>query len=357
MPGQYQRFITLLEDFQEQGAFSQASFAVFDRQGVRVRGECGGVGVNTVFDLASLTKIFVTTALLRLSSQGTLNLDDPVLPLLDAPEESVRLRRVLAGATIASLLTHTSGLPAWYPLYAGTGSFWDRLEQAIAFEGEDGRPPMVYSDLGYMLAGQILERLSGLTLPEAVEEYVRKPLDLPVLAYLPPQADRRQALNGRALAISCYGNAIERRMCRERDIPFDGFRPEGVPVVGQVNDGNAWYYFGGVSGHAGLFSDSVGVAELGRFYLNTQEAPFLRAITEGPCGRGLGFEFGPRYPLGCGHTGFTGTSLYLSRERGVGGVLLTNRLTSPGQEAKNVDPCRLAFHQAILEAAQEEGWA
>ena len=64
---------------------------------------------------------------------------------------------------------------------------------------------------------------------------------------------------------------------------------------------------------------------------------------------------GPRYPQGCGHTGFTGTSLFLSRERGVGGVLLTNRLTSPGREAKNVDPCRIAFHEAIL-AADEEGW-
>lgn len=357
MGGQYQRFIALLEEFQEQGSFTQAAFAVFDRQGVQVLGDCGSVGADTVFDLASLTKIFVTTALLRLSAGGRLNLDAPVLPLLDAPEESVRLRRVLAGAGVASLLTHTSGLPAWYPLYAGTGSFWDRLEQAVAFEGEGGRPPMVYSDLGYMLAGRILERLSGLTLPEAVEQYVRKPLNLPVLAYLPPEADRRKALGGRALAISCYGNAIERRMCRERGISFDGFRPEGEPVAGQANDGNAWYYFGGVSGHAGLFSNCVGVAELGRFYLNTEEAPFLRALTEGPWGRGLGFEFGPRYPSGCGHTGFTGTSLYLSRERGVGGVLLTNRLTSPGQEAKNVDPCRLAFHQAILEAAQEEGWS
>ncbi len=355
MSKSYERFTRLLEHFQDQGCFAQASFAVFDRQGVRARGDCGGAGLEAVFDLASLTKVFVTTALLRLTAQGRLDLNALVLPLLDVPEKSVRLRRVLAQATAASLLTHTAGLPAWYPLYAGTGSFWERLEQAIEFEGEGGRPPMVYSDLGYMLAGRLLERLSGLSLPDAVEEYVRRPLGIPVLAYLPPGADRRQLLGGRPLVVSCYGNTIEREMCRERGISFDGFRPEGQPVEGQANDGNAWYYFGGISGHAGLFSNAAGVAELGRFYLNTQEAPFLRALEEGPWGRGLGFEFGPRYPQGCGHTGFTGTSLFLSRERGVGGVLLTNRLTSPGREAKNVDPCRIAFHEAIL-AADEEGW-
>ena len=151
MSKSYERFTRLLEHFQDQGCFAQASFAVFDRQGVRVRGDCGGAGLEAVFDLASLTKVFVTTALLRLTAQGRLDLNAPVLPLLDVPEESVRLRRVLAQATAASLLTHTAGLPAWYPLYAGTGSFWERLEQAIGFEGEGGRPPMVYSDLGYKI--------------------------------------------------------------------------------------------------------------------------------------------------------------------------------------------------------------
>ena len=356
MDGLNGRFTRLLEGFRAQGFFAQAAFAVFDRQGVRAQGGCGGAGPETVFDLASLTKLFTTTVLLRLAAQGRLDLDAPVLPLLDVPEGSFRLRRVLAGATASSLLTHTAGLPAWYPLYAGTGSLWDRLEQAIAFEGEGGRPPMVYSDLGLILAGRLAERVSGLALPEAVEEYVRRPLGIPALAYLPKGGDGQWALGSRPLAVSCFGNSIEREMCRERGIPFDGFRPEGIPVSGQANDGNAWYYFGGVSGHAGLFSDAAGVAALGRFYLNTEEAPFLRALEEGPYGRGLGFEFGPRYPGGCGHTGFTGTSLYLSRARGVGGVLLANRLAVPGQEAKNMDPCRVAFHEAVL-AAEEEGWS
>ena len=306
--------------------------------------------LETKFASASAGKVFVAVGILQMIETGRIALGDTLGKLLD-----MELGRIDPEVTVRQLLTHTAGLPAWYPLYAGTGSFWERLEQAIEFEGEGGRPPMVYSDLGYMLAGRLLERLSGLSLPDAVEEYVRRPLGIPVLAYLPPGADRRQLLGGRPLVVSCYGNTIEREMCRERGISFDGFRPEGQPVEGQANDGNAWYYFGGISGHAGLFSNAAGVAELGRFYLNTQEAPFLRALEEGPWGRGLGFEFGPRYPQGCGHTGFTGTSLFLSRERGVGGVLLTNRLTSPGREAKNVDPCRIAFHEAIL-AADEEGW-
>ena len=81
MSKSYERFTRLLEHFQDQGCFAQASFAVFDRQGVRARGDCGGAGLEAVFDLASLTKVFVTTALLRLTAQGRLDLNALVLPL------------------------------------------------------------------------------------------------------------------------------------------------------------------------------------------------------------------------------------------------------------------------------------
>ena len=141
-----------------------------------------------------------------------------------------------------------------------------------------------------------------------------------------PGADRRQLLGGRPLVVSCYGNTIEREMCRERGISFDGFRPEGQPVEGQANDGNAWYYFGGISGHAGLFSNAPGGAELGRVYRKTQGAPFLRALEEGPWGRGLGLEFRPRHPQGCGHTGFTGTIFWIDRSKKLFMVFLSNSI-------------------------------
>lgn len=344
----------LIESFAARGYFPQASFAVFNRQGILCRGACGGASPETVYDLASLTKLFTTTILLKLADEGRLELEGRVLPLLDVPAANGILRESLADATLAGLLTHTAGLPAWYPFYAGSGSLWDRMEQAIAHEEGGEKPPMVYSDLGFILAGRLAEQAAERSLPEAAEEYIRRPLGIEILRYL-PKGSPKDALAGRPLAVSCYGNSIERDMCRRRGICFDGFRPDGVPVAGEANDGNAWYYFGGVSGHAGLFSDIDGVAALGRFYLTADRHLFRLALRERSNRRGLGFECGPRYPGGCGHTGFTGTSLYLCPDRGIGGVLLTNRLAFPTGEAKNIDPCRRAFHEAILTAVEQGG--
>lgn len=344
----------LVQSFVERGCFPAASFAVFDRKGMLCQGACGNAEPETVFDLASLTKLFTTTILLKLVDAGRLGLEEPVLPLLDVPESNGILRERLAGVSLAGLLTHTSGLPAWYPLYAGTGNLWDRMEQAIALDAGIEKPPMVYSDLGFILAGRLAERVSGLSLPEAIESYVRRPLGIHILTYL-PKGDGRESLGGRPLAISCFGNDIEREMCRQRGLSFDRFRPEGVAVTGEANDGNAWYFFGGTSGHAGLFSDAAGVAALGQFYLSAEAAVFRQALEEQAYGRGLGFEFGSRYPRGCGHTGFTGTSLFLCQERGIGGVLLTNRLAFLSEKAKNIDPCRRAFHAAVLAAAKQGG--
>ena len=139
----------LIESFAARGYFPQASFAVFNRQGILCRGACGGASPETVYDLASLTKLFTTTILLKLADEGRLELEGRVLPLLDVPAANGILRESLADATLAGLLTHTAGLPAWYPFYAGSGSLWDRMEQAIAHEEGGEKPPMVYSDLGF----------------------------------------------------------------------------------------------------------------------------------------------------------------------------------------------------------------
>ncbi len=349
-----ERFSRLVQSFAEQGYFQAASFAVFDRQRILCQGACGDAVPETVFDLASLTKLFTATILLKLVDEGRLDLEEKVLPLLDVPEKNGILREHLAEVSLFELLTHTSGLPAWYPLYAGTGSLWDRMEQAVVLEAGREKPPMVYSDLGFILAGRLVEQAAERSLPEAVETYIRRPLGIRVLTYL-PKGCGREALEGRSLAVSCFGNGIEREMCRQRDISFDSFRPEGAAVAGEANDGNAWYFFDGVSGHAGLFSDAAGIAALGRFYLTAEAAVFHQAMEEQAYGRGLGFEMGPRYPSGCGHTGFTGTSLYLCPDRGIGGVLLTNRLAVPSGEIKNIDPCRRAFHEAVLAAPEQGG--
>ena len=340
----------ILQQYAEDGFYSNAVIAVCNRERVCFRLTYGETSPESVFDLASLTKLYTTTVLLKLLQERDIGVDTPVLKMLETPEECRRLRARLETATIRKLLTHTAGLPAWYPLYAARGTRWERMELALASEGRNVQPEMCYSDLGFMLAGWLAEQLAGKQLPELMETMIRKPLRIPCLTYLPHGNDMRM-LDGREIVVSSYGNEIERQMCEQRGICFDGFRSDGRAIQGEANDGNAWYCFQGVSGHAGLFSDAAGVSALGQFYLNTEGLLLREALCDQGYGRGLGFELGKRYPCGCGHNGFTGTILYLSRELGVGGVLLTNRLANHRGAAPNLENCRIAVHTTIVNNA------
>lgn len=335
----------LLEEYRKEAFFREASYAVFDRKGILCEGTCGGISSKTVFDLASLTKLFTTTLLLLLSEGKEQILQESPLKWLDISEKQGNLRKRLEQITVADLMAHTSGLPAWYPFYAGQGSFYQQTDRIL----ERYEPPgtMVYSDLNYILAGFLTEHLSGMTLEQGVEELLAKPLGLKTLSYY-PKGYWENTTPQFPLAVSSYGNAAEERMCRERGMVFHGFRPSDIPVLGEANDGNAWYFFDGVSGHAGLFSDAADLAEFGRFYLNTTNSLCMAAMEEKGFGRGYGFEFGDMYPEGCGHTGFTGTSLYLSPENGFGAVLLTNRLAFLRQEKlPDLRELRTRFHRLV----------
>ena len=137
-------------------------------------------------------------------------------------------------------------------------------------------------------------------------------------------------------------------MCAERGIAFAGWRPH-EPVRGQVNDGNAYYYFGGVAGSAGLFATAGAYEKLGRFFLNAEASLFVESQKEQEPTRGLGWQVGEMYPEGCGHTGFTGTSLYISRKRNLGVVAFTNRLFFPEENPNNPNEFRSALHRAVFE--------
>ena len=179
---------------------------------------------------------------------------------------------------------------------------------------------MVYSDIGYMLLREVLCAVTGLDFREVIRRYVSAPLRIDALRFCPDKS--------LPLVPSCRDNGVEENMCRERSLRFGGFRPHFTDVVGEPNDGNAWYYFHGVSGHAGLFGTAGAVAELGRFYLTTGDPVYLGAVTPQPgCGgRCLAFHTGGAFPTGCGHTGFTGTSLWIDSQACFGLALLTNRL-------------------------------
>ena len=236
-------------------------------------------------------------------------------------------------------MTHTSGIVPWYPFYADGRDFYTVLEHVLSTTPvETG---MAYSDLNFMLLGLIFTHVTGLTLREGLERYVKGPLGITEMAYGP--------VDPALCAPTCYGNQIEQRMCAERNITFDGWRPNGVAVQGACNDGNAYYYWNGASGHAGVFATAEALTRLCQFFLTTDRPMFRRAMETDICGRGLGFERGVNYPDGCGHTGFTGTSLWVSRTHDLGAVILTNKFYRPeGEPPGNSNEFRRAVHYALL---------
>ena len=286
---------------------------------------------ETVFDLASVTKLFTAAMVLRLAGSGRLSLDGRLSDVL--PETAAH--PYISRLTVRGLLTHTSGLIAWHPFYTELPeqNLFHVLGRMEAESG-NGKGTVEYSDLNYILLGEAVKRVTGLPLREAVARLISDPLKLSSVRYGPVEGNT---------AATEFGNQIEQRMCAERGLSFDGWRPGGIPIKGSVNDGNAYYYFGGVSGHAGLFGNAADLARFGELFVRGGEgliAPELvrDAVTEQAPGRGLGFECSDLYPAGCGHTGFTGTALWIVPEHSLSVSLLTNRLHTA--EPQNINRFR-----------------
>lgn len=327
----------VVRDFHARGYYPSAVCQVFNARETLCRFAVGEAREDSWFDLASVSKIVCATMLFSLMDEGRLSPEDEALPYLEGAGEATHAR--LAGVTLRSLLTHTSGIVPWYPFYADGRPFFASLEHVLATTPvEKG---MAYSDLNFMLLGLIFSRVSGLSLREGLERYLRRDLGVCEMAYGPVEA---------SLCVpSCFGNQIEKEMCRERGMRFDGWREDGVPVRGTCNDGNAFYYWHGASGHAGVFATADALTRLCQFYMNTEKPAFVRAMEEDVCGRGLAFAKGDVFPDGCGHSGFTGTSIYFSRAHNIGAVLLTNRLCRTSSAPANMQDARRALHNALLD--------
>ena len=337
----------LMQRYREAGYFPSAVVRVFNRREMLCTVCAGDAKEDSVFDLASLTKIATATQILRLCLQG-LSLETEIREVLPFLREDAELSARTEGITLRRLLTHTSTLPAWYPFYAlGDMPFPEALRTVLrrvpASRGVE------YSDLNFMLLGKLLEEIRGKPLQDCLREDLVLPLNLGTMTYLPDRS--------LPLIPSSFGNPIEERMCRERDCVFPAFRSRSVPVVGQANDGNCHYYFRGVAGHAGIFADAAACERLCQYYMNAREELLLEAQREqrDAPGRGLGFQTGTAYPRGCGHTGFTGTGLYFSRSGNVGAVSLTNRLFFPGENPNATGEFRRALQEAVFALAGEIG--
>jgi len=322
------------------GPIPGAAAAIGGRESERMacfgRTEPDGAAVtpDTWYDLASLTKVLSTTPLvLDAIAAGRL---DPMAPLRELVPEVAWLQPSpnLGDATILQLATHTSGLTAWQPLYTLGLDRATHLARLLHTPLEQPPGQIVYSDLGFMLLGYVLERL------------YERPLD--------------------ALARDLFA-----RIGLEAHVAFSA--PADAPVAptercpwrgrllrGEVHDENA-AAFGGVSGHAGLFATLRGVCGYARALLTCRLHPpaVLNYLSREHARtdqerRGFGWALmaagwsGGDFmsQRGIGHTGFTGTGLWLDLEYGTYTVLLTNRVYPSRHTESNIVALRRAFNHA-----------
>ncbi|HYV17809.1 MAG TPA: serine hydrolase domain-containing protein [Verrucomicrobiae bacterium] len=343
--------------------FPGASWLVGDARQVLFEGAVGNAtqaprpitaSVDTLYDLASLTKPLATGLLaVRLQVAGLLRLEDRLDHLL--PEW--RPRDPGPSLTLLDLLTHRSGLPAWMPLYALATDVPGRVA-AIA-SALRPHPPLVavtYSCPNYLLTGFALERVSGAPLDRLFRDQVTGPLGIADLGYRPDPAERPR------IAATETGNAHERALAGPPAAGYNAFRRD--LIWGEVHDHNAWT-LGGVAGNAGLFGTARAVWSLARHFLkegpsylqDEERSWFSHDFTPGlNQARSVGFQLastrgcsaGPDLsPRAFGHTGFTGTSLWIDpvAERVL--VLLTNRV-HPRHRDRDLHPLRREFHSRAL---------
>jgi CubicO group peptidase (beta-lactamase class C family) len=306
------------------------------------------VDESTPFDLASLTKPLVTaTLLVLLEQEGQLDLEASLGSVLSEAKGSP-----LGPRSLLSLATHTAGLAPWAPLFlrasSGDGYVAEILKQPPTLPA--GRT--LYSDLGYILLGVVLERATGRGLDALFDERIARPVGLVRTGF---------AAGGREFpdaAATERGNRYERALAGKAG---EGHRWRDAIPRGAVHDGNA-HGLGGVAGHAGLFGTADEVAQLAREILRPSVLPLDarardRLLRVAPpsdgrtvgmvtaawssAGRGILPDDGP------GHTGFTGTSLWLDVMTDRCYVLLTNRV-HPRVPERDFRWVRRGFHRLAV---------
>jgi serine-type D-Ala-D-Ala carboxypeptidase len=350
----------LLEDGRDQGVYTAAVALVGLKGELLWRGAAGRTGrevesppvsLNTLFDLASLTKPLATAlALMLLVSRGQLSLTTTLGDILKVPWLSPDKRPL----TLESLLAHRAGLPAWRPFYQEALAAPKDRRPALLARLAASEPPeyeaesaTVYSDLGFMLLQAVVEEVSGRDLDSFCRRELYQPLGLKTLGFTPKKQSGGE---------KCVFAATEEGLIPSRSIS------------GEVHDENAWAA-GGVAGHAGLFGTGpevfaltswlyrayhghseelkISPAVVRRFLTPVAQAsrtPGFDVPTPGQSSAGRFFS-----PQSVGHTGFTGTSFWLDLELGQMVVLLTNRVHL-GRDNDKIKAFRPRFHEAVSRA-------
>jgi CubicO group peptidase (beta-lactamase class C family) len=311
---------------------------------------------DTIYDLASISKIFTAVAVMQHVEQGLLGLEDRVADHLPRFAENGK-----GEVTVQHLLTHVGGLPAFINLYSAFPDVPSRLDAVLTVAPTS--PPgtaYVYSDLGLITLGLIVEKLSGQSLDAYVREHITAPLGMDETMYNPPAE-------------------LKDRIAATEYVEYYGYL-----VHGHVHDENA-YSLGGVAGHAGVFSTARDLAVLAQMFLHggrygdarilqpdTVESMFTDRIAEvtgvGGARRGLGPELeawfyhsGLTSPYSGVHTGFTGTSLVIDPLTETVVVLLTNSVhptrewSTTSVTRREVSTC-VAHALGIVPESVRGGW-
>lgn len=346
---QIERFLNLCR---EQRIFSGAVYAFGNSSGWNMRGAVGTlswdgaeVGLDSIWDLASVSKPIAMLPYMVYLEQGKLSLDETVADFLPHYAGTDK-----ADITLRQLLTHSGGIPGQQPLYK-TASTREALMDAVRAlplwfaPGTD----VAYTSQGYMILGDMLEAIAGKRLDAILQETVFDPLGMAETMFNPPER-------------------LRPRIAATEYCPW-----RGRVVCGEVHDENA-VVLGGVAGHAGLFSTVGDMALLARAMLDTGrgrrndwlQPETVRLMTRNhtpklKLARGLGWQgkdaehshAGDLFSAASyGHTGFTGTSIWIDPEQELFAVLLTNRV-HPTRDNPRIKRARAIFHNLVWLAAQK----
>jgi serine-type D-Ala-D-Ala carboxypeptidase len=298
---------------------------------------------DTIFDLASISKIFTSTAIMILFEKGHFQLDDPVAKYI--PEFAAGGKQ---DVTIRQLLTHTSGFTAWIPLYSQGNSREERMQ--LVFQHPLKSPPGTkyeYSDLNMITLGALIEVFSGQRQDEFVGEHITERIGMKDTMYNPTASLKHR------IAATEY-----------QSIPNRGL------VWGEVHDENAWS-LDGVAGHAGVFSTAEDLAKFAHLFINegrygskqilkpeTVELLLENQNAAYPGNdHGLGWELGQGWYMDAlsegtysfGHTGYTGTSIVVNPNNKTVAILLTNRV-HPTRSTVSTNQTRRLFARQVADS-------
>ena len=306
-----------------------------------------GITTGRLFDIASLTKLFTASVILRLVAQNALKLDD-TLDRYISPQAAFPLGK----ASIEQVLRHQAGFAPWYPFFEaippterGTPKARKTVIDRIISHPPNAAPgeKTLYSDLGYILLAYLIECVVHKPFPDIVSQEVLVPLNL----------------NEMFLNTTDFTDQDPKQ-----DIAPTEYCPwRGRRLQGEVHDDNAWT-MGGIGGHAGLFATADGIAQFGAAWLMAlqEDSHWLprtiarEAVHPHPSHRGLGWDFkspgkssaGQLYSKDAfGHLGFTGCSIWVDPERRLSTALLTNRVYF-GRENDRIRQFRPKFHDQLI---------